>query len=301
MKVVGYLKTCSGNKRKRIENFIEGVKKVGMDEAFTTELSNPIDCDVAYSFTYYVSPSIHPLRFKLKEYQIANGKTIVFGDNSLFRSYNSNKYHRYSINSCFPNEGNYCNNVVDSSRWEKIKKDLNIELKEWDIKNGNHILLSLQRIGGWSMCGKNITDWLRETVSEIRKVTCMPILIRDHPGNRSRNSTFLREFSKKNKNVRIAGNEETILDNLKDCWANVVFNSSPSVTSVIEGVPTYITDPIPERSQSFGVAHVGLENLLKPQKFDRLEWIEKISQFHWSHEEVSSGKCWEWMRECIIK
>jgi hypothetical protein len=29
---------------------------------------------------------------------------------------------------------------------------------------------------------------------------------------------------------------------------------------------------------------------------DRTAWLERISQFHWSHADLTSGRCWSHMK-----
>ena len=68
----------------------------------------------------------------------------------------------------------------DTSRNDKIMKDLNLTIKPWR-KEGKHICLFLNRgIGGFSTFGKPSYEWAKETVEEIRKYSDRPILIRSH-------------------------------------------------------------------------------------------------------------------------
>ncbi len=100
------------------------------------------------------------------------------------------------------------------------------------------------------------------------------------------------------KNVSIS-QKERLVDDFRNAWATVVYNSSPSVASVIEGIPTFLTDPRPENSQSYNVANIGLERLEDPALPDRQLWIEKLSMCHWTFNELKSGEAWRFFRQYI--
>jgi hypothetical protein len=74
-------------------------------------------------------------------------------------------------------------------------------------------------------------------------------------------------------------------------------NSSPAVAAVLEGVPVFVTDP--ERSQAREVANTSLSRIENPEMPERLQWVQRISQFHWSHDEVKSGICWAHMKKWV--
>ena len=82
------------------------------------------------------------------------------------------------------------------------------------------------------------------------------------------------------------------------CWTAVVgHNSSPTVASVIEGIPTLVTDP--DRAQSKDVALGSWEELEKLKPFDREPWIKRIAQTHWTLDEVKEGTAWEHLRNYV--
>jgi hypothetical protein len=89
------------------------------------------------------------------------------------------------------------------------------------------------------------------------------------------------------------------MHDFKNCWAVVNHNSSPAVAAAIEGIPVFVTDP--DRSQARDIAGSGLNRIEKPHIPDRLAWIQRISQFHWSHDELRSGACWAHMKKWAKK
>ena len=120
------------------------------------------------------------LRNSVIQEQIKQNKYVVAVDSNLFLYANTTNplhYLRYSFNGVFPNTGIYCDSMVDPGRWTKISKNLNLSLKDYRT-NGEHILVCLQRNGGWSMGNVDIQDWAISTINTIRRFTDKPIVIR---------------------------------------------------------------------------------------------------------------------------
>jgi hypothetical protein len=232
--------------------------------------------------------------------QLRNKKYVVAVDSNLFLYANKENplhYLRYSFNGIFPNTGIYCDTNVDPRRWQKISRNLNISLKDWKTK-GDHILLLLQRNGGWSMGGFDVQDWAIRTIEEIQKYTDRPIVVRAHPGDKDSlnylNPRLGRCKIKFGKKVTLSYNKD-LVDDLQDCWAAVNYNSSPVVGAAIEGVPIFVTDP--DRSQCKEVANTNLSLIETPIMPDRQPWVERLSMFHWNFDELKSGECWTHMRK----
>ena len=69
--------------------------------------------------------------------------------------------------------------------------------------------------------------------------------------------------------------------------------------SVIEGIPTFVTDPI--RAQSSTVSHHSFDEIEDHKSFDRQNFVERLAQMHWTLDEVKSGQCWLHMRKWASK
>lgn len=228
--------------------------------------------------------------------QIQSNKYVVAIDSNLFlyaTPGNPDHYLRYSFNGVFPNTGIYCDTTVDPVRWQKISATLNIRLKDYRTQ-GNHILLCLQRNGGWSMGDYNVIAWAHNTIAELRKHTNRPIVIRAHPGDKAAR-VYVNSIT--GSGITISTNA-SLADDLKNSWAVVNHNSSPAVGAAIEGYPIFVTDPA--RSQCREIANTDLSEIETPTLFDRQSWAERISMFHWNFEELKSGECWHHMRRYIM-
>ena len=282
-----------------LDNFLEGVKSVG-DKGIRHTGMNPIPCDVALIQGYVhehgkTAPHL-TLRQQAVDLQKRNGKRSLIVDSNLFLYAdpgNTKTYLRYSFDGVFPTTGFYFDTDVDPTRWEKIKNNLGIDLRPWRT-SGNHILICLQRHGGWSMRGLSTVDWVNQTISKIRQYSNRPIVVRTHPGDKKIKSIL--QINHKGIRVSETG---TLLDDLYNAWATVVYNSSPSVASAIEGIPTFLTDPTPEYSQSYPVANTDLSKIENPELPERELWIHKLSMSHWNFDELRSGDAWKFFRRYI--
>jgi hypothetical protein len=310
MKIVVYHKTIPNQKNLEkiqiLENFSIGIKRSGdiiVDSIDYTYI--PSDVGIIQGWLgEKPSPTPHlKLRDTIINNQLANNKYVITADSNLFLYSTSNNtphhYLRYSFNGVFPNTGIYCDSNVDSARWQQIKRDLNISLKDYRT-DGSHILICLQRNGGWSMGSVDIQDWAVSTITEIRKYSDRPIIIRPHPGDKTSkqiiapgNPNCKIPFS---KSIQLSVNEN-IVDDLKNCWAAVNYNSSPVVAAAIEGVPIFVVDK--EKSQCAEIANTDLSKIETPTLFNREKWAQRISMFHWNFKELTSGQCWQHMKSFI--
>lgn len=244
-------------------------------------------------------------RQQILDGQRASGGRTIIADSNLFlynNQENPGYWLRYSYDGIFANTGEYCDNDPDPARWAHIQSQCGIQLKSWR-QSGNHILLCLQRDGGWSMAGWDVVDWALKNIIELRKYSDRPIRIRPHPGDKKARKYCDRLLklcqSRGLPRISISGDSTRLVEDFANCWAVVNHNSSPGVAAVIEGIPLILTDPL--RSQAKEVATVGIHHIEKPSMPDRQSWIHRISQFHWSHDELQSGTCWAHMRKWAKK
>jgi hypothetical protein len=282
-----------------LDYFCQGVIAVG-DTAVAHKEMSVLDCDVALiqGFVHNDGKQMPHLNLRKSaiDRQCKNGKRSLVVDSNLFLYVNKTNplhYLRYSFDGVFPTTGFYFDKDIDPSRWTKISRNLNLNLKPWRT-SGNHILLCLQRNGGWSMGGFSSIDWMNSTIANIRKYSNRPIVVRAHPGDKKIKSIL--KISHKNVSL---STKENLVDDLRGAWATVVYNSSPSVASIIEGVPAFLTDSVPQHSQSFDVANTDISNIENPVMPDRQAWVEKLAMCHWNFDELKSGEAWQFFKKYI--
>lgn len=279
--------------------FYQGVNAAG-DTGILHKGFNCVPCDVACIMGYVHKDGKHlphlDFRQKILDYQKQNNKRTLIADSNLFLymdKTNPHHYLRYSFDGVFPTTGFYFDTLVNPDRWKKISQKCNINLKPYRTQ-GEHILICLQRNGGWSMAGLSVISWLDNTVKKIQLISKRPIVVRPHPGDKK----IMNILRIKYKNVSLS-TKQNLLDDLQNAWATVVYNSSPSVASIIEGVPAFITDPEPKHSQSYPVANIDLNQIENPILHERQQWIEKLAMCHWNFAELQSGEAWKFFKSFL--
>lgn len=308
LKVAIYHKSIPNNKNQEkidiLVNYSHGVRVSG-DHAIDVYDHNVVQADVGVIQGWSV-PGVPPtsphtqLRSTVIR-RITNNHSVGVDSNLFLYATPNNPQHylRYSFDDVFPNNGIYCDTEIDPTRWNKLSSNLGIQLKDYRT-NGDHILLLLQRNGGWSMGGYDVQDWAISTIDALRQFTDRPIVIRAHPGDKAAR-TYLDPNSphckiKFSKRVRLSTNPN-LVDDLRNCWAAVNYNSSPVVGAAIEGYPIFVSDPT--KSQCAEIANVDFSQIENPQLLDRQPWVERLSMFHWNFDELRSGECWQHMKKFI--
>lgn len=307
LKVYSY-RLCLPQRNKSVEktealrNFAQGAGAAGDYGKYTKKtVSDESDVGVILGWVHNQGKNAPHLKFRRQaiDHYKARGKHIVSIDSNLFLykdTSNPLHYLRYSFDGIFPNTGEYCDSVKDPKRWNKLSKDLDLRPRGWR-KTGSHILICLQRHGGWSMGGRSVPMWAINIIQEIRQLSDRPIRIRPHPGDRQSAEYLPSILNCGQNNVHLSDPNHSLVDDLKDCWACINHNSSPTVGAAIEGVPIFITDPV--TSQCSEIANTDLSCIENPLMPDRVDWLWRLSMFHWSFEDVVSGECWRHMRKFI--
>jgi len=284
-----------------LERFVQGVSAAGDQGSVSRDLSYK-PCDVAVMLGWVHehgkrAPHLSLRQTVLDQQRQRGGRTVIADSNLfLYRDLaNPHFYQRYSFDGVFPDTGEYCDHAPDPDRWHVIQRDMGVRLQPWRTQ-GDHILLCLQRQGGWSMQGRSVLDWAADAIIDLRNHTDRPIRVRTHPGDKKAQD-YIGRFRPVGtlKRVTLADPAASLMDDLRGCWAVVNHNSSPAVAAAIEGVPVFVTDPV--RSQAREVANTNLSLIETPNFPDREAWVRRLAQFHWSHDDLSSGRCWHHMRK----
>ena len=303
MKVVSYLATlpkkeqytsaeslkAATDKLNTLKFFIQGVQACGDEGVIVDDFNyEPSDVAVILGWVHEHGKSAPHLQLRQKildGQRVYNGRTVI-ADSNLFLykdKTNPGYWLRYSFDGIFPNTGEYCDSSPDSSRWLAVQQNLNINLRPWRTQ-GNHVLLCLQRDGGWSMKGADLAQWTIKTVTRIRQLTNRPILIRPHP----KFPINLNNLLALPDVHRSTGN--TLQQDLSEAWAAVFYNSSSSVAAVLAGVPVFADD---DDCVAWSVANTDLAHVESPAMPGRTQWLYDLSAAHWTDEESRGGAIYQ--------
>lgn len=201
-------------------------------------------------------------------------------------------YLRYSLGGPFYDRAEYANKNSGPEKWQEISQQLSLQLTPPQVNNG-HILICMQRDGGFSMKSLNPIAWLDAKIKEIRLHTSRAIVIRPHP-----NAYEMKDFKqyamshyRKQWNVTLIDPKHSKLtDNLVGAHSVVLFNSSASVAAVCAGIPVFADD---SSCVSWAVANKNVSSIESPSAFDRQQWIQDLAAAHWSDADARAGKVYQ--------
>ena len=286
------------NKTMLMDNFKEGVVSQG-DEVIEYRGNTLPDrqLDAGFVLGYTLEDNF---RNKIITSLKTQKTPPVFVDsNILHYARKEHEWHRYSLNSVYPGNGQYFFQDIDHTKWAAFSEWHNTELRPWRTgANSQHILILCQRPKGWNMFGNDQDSWLDKMIDQIRSIDHKrPIVVRMHPGDGTRFKQ-VEKTQKKHSSRRVTVSvNENIRDDLVNCWCTVGYNSTPNVVAAIEGVPGYVEDPA--HSWAADVAFTDINQISNPPMPDRSEWIHKIANIHWSNQEVRTGRLWSAIKNYI--
>lgn len=262
------------NSKPVFESFVNGAKKLGHD-IVTHDLS--ADAYVIWSVLWHGR--------MLKNYDVwcnakLSNKPIIILEVGGLKRGTTWKIGLNHIN----NNGkffNYDNLIPNRS------KKLGINLEQWK-STGRNILVCGQHSRSEQWKGYPPPDvWIHQTISTIRKFTDRPIKVRPHP--RDHCSIIINDF----KNVEISKPEKLVntyddfnfIEALTDAWAVVNVSSNVGVTSVIHGVPAFVST----ESLASLVGNIDISTIDDPIRPERETWLEQICHTEWTLDEISDG------------
>lgn len=282
-------------KRDMLTAFGRGVHAAGDRVTFVDE-HRTVDADLAV-IQGWVGMKAGPhlaLRQAVIDQQQMQGRHTMVIDSNLYGFLapdDFNRYLRYSLDGVFPTTGYYFDNNIDTSCWPQISANYGFVERPWRT-GGKKILICLQRSGGWSMDGQDVLSWLRSVVSQLQRCTKLPLVIRGHPGSLS----IMPEVKKQHPGIQIS-TEPDLRRDLNSTWATVTYNSSPGVASTLWGIPAFVTDPVPQRSQAWPVVNTDLTKIMTPALPDREQFYHRLAQCHWLTSDLASGKAWRFLKD----
>lgn len=265
-----------------LKAFATGAEAQGARVLLQTECQ-VVDCRLAVILGW-VGTKIRGPHIQLRKDVIARqqqtGGHVMPVDASCFKFADPESYFlRYSLDGVFYNTDNYANHNSTDAKWQQIKHTLRIDMKPWR-NMGNHVLVCLQRDGGWSMKGTDMAAWADTTVRRLKEITHRPIVIRPHPAHPVDLSALLRLYQ-----VTVSTNT-TLQQDLNNAWAAVFYNSSSSVASVLAGIPVFAEDA---DCVAWSVANHDLAQINEPAMPNRDQWLWDLASAHWNDAEAQHG------------
>ena len=266
------------NSKPVFQAFLNSVKNVGDTVLENTDDGN---CDVAVIWSVLWQGKMAKYRNIWQTYRNKNKPVVVLEVGGIKR----NETWKIGING-INREADFANQNVDGERWKKF----NIELQPWK-QTGDKIIICGQHSNSHQWRNNPpMSTWFDQQITQIRKHTDKPIVIRPHP----RNGVSLN--AKKYQNVKIVTpqrdrrtyDDTDLAERLKSAWAVVSHSSNPAMTAVFSGIPVYVS----EASLSYDVGNVSYENINHPNMPDRKQWANKLAYTEWWPDEIAQGLPW---------
>ena len=170
---------------------------------------------------------------------------------------------------------------------DRVKK-LGIEISPWQKTDKPYILVCGQH--GHSLQWKHMPDmetYYKNTVTEIRKYSDKPIVLRSHPRFRERvhfpiedEKWFLDNNCEWNiaKHVQKTYDSFDLEDQLKETYFTVSFSSNAGISSIIQGIPTVVS----KHSLAYDMSS-SFNELNYP---DREDWLINMANIEYFPNEI---------------
>jgi len=279
-----------------LESFAAGVSKLGHSVVLETAhryTPSRLALMLGWATTNIGGPNI-ALRKEIIAQQRRHGFHTMCIDASCWKYLdNASSYLRYSLDGPFYDRAEYANRNSDNSKWQEISQALGISLAPPQTNSGGHILICMQRDGGFAMKALDPVVWLTQKIAEIRRHTDRTIMVRPHPG--AYKPTDFLQFRTRHYQTHLGvqvlePSIARLTDNLQKAHAAVFFNSSDSVAAACAGIPIFVDDA---SCVSWAVANRDMAKIESPEQFDRQQWISDLAAAHWSDDDAKEGRIYQ--------
>ena len=279
-----------------LESFAAGVSKLGHSVVLETAhryTPSRLAVMLGWATTNTGGPNI-VLRKEIIAQQRRHGFHTMCIDASCWKYLdNASSYLRYSLDGPFYDRAEYANRNSNSSKWQEISQALGISLAPPQTNPGGHILICMQRDGGFAMKALDPVVWLTQKIAEIRRHTDRTIMVRPHPG--AYKPTDFLQFRTRHYQTHLGvqvlePSIARLTDNLQKAHAAVFFNSSASVAAACAGIPIFVDDA---SCVSWAVANRDMAKIESPEQFDRQQWISDLAAAHWSDDDAKEGRIYQ--------
>lgn len=271
-----------------LESFAAGVKNSGgnvvveWDHKYTP---SRLAVMLGWATTNTGGPNIALRKQIIAEQQRQGLKTMCIDASCWKYLDDQGTYLRYSIGGPFYDRAEYANGNSDATKWNEIRNTINVPLIEAPVvKPNGHVLICMQRDGGFAMKTLDPIRWLENKITLIKEYTKRPIVVRPHPG--AYRLQDFRKFRNIPKVTVVDPAKSSLLQDLQNAHAAVFFNSSASVAAVCANIPVFVDD---QSCVSWSVANKNIANLESPQAFDRSQWLNDLAAAHWSDADGRAG------------
>ena len=265
------------NSKDIFKKFIKSLQEAGDEVSVNKET----DGDVAVIWSVLWRGRMLKYQNIWERYRKAGKPVVVLEVGGLLR----NISFKIGING-INRDADFANQTFDDQRWPLFKH----ELRPWN-PTGDLIVICGQHDSSEQWKGlPRMSQWIEQQITEIRKYTTRPILVRPHP----RNVIHFDENKFKNVKVRLPKRDYMTYDDtdfkatLERTWAVVNHSSNPAMEAVMRGIPVFVS----ESSLCHNVGNIKLADINTPAMPNRLTWANKLAYTEWFADEIEQGIPW---------
>jgi hypothetical protein len=265
------------NSKPIFKAFIKSLEAAGE----TIVLNKSCNADVAVIWSVLWLGRMQQYQRVWNEFRSKGKPVVVLEVGGLRR----NKSFKVGING-INRDADFANQEFDNKRWPLFEH----ELRPWN-PTGDIIVICGQHDSSEQWKGlPKMSQWIEQQISEIRKYTTRPILVRPHP----RNQIQFKESDFNNVKVRLPKRDYRTYDDtdfkatLSRTWAVVNHSSNPAMEAVIQGVPVFVS----ESSLCHDVGNIKVSDINSPAMPNRHTWAHKLAYTEWFEDEIEKGLPW---------
>ena len=265
------------NSKPIFDAFVKSLEDAGE----TVYLNKSANADVAVIWSVLWRGRMEQYQRIWRQYRDSGKPVIVIEVGGLRR----NQSFKIGING-INRDADFANQEYDDKRWPLFKH----ELRPWN-PTGDIIVICGQHNASEQWKGlPRMENWIVQQITEIRKYTTRPILVRPHPRNQI--SFDPKKFD--NIKIRMPKRDYKTYDDtdfkktLERTWAVVNHSSNPAMEAVIKGIPVFVS----ESSLCHDVGNTKLVDINTPAMPNRLSWANQLAYTEWFEDEIEQGLTW---------
>lgn len=270
MKIGIFESTLSSKEHIRpIHSLVGGMRKLNLEFFFSKEYK---PCDIAVSWGVYKKIKKETkIRSEIMLKQLSRGRRTLVVE----RGYLKRDSH-FSIGFDSQNGwADFNNKTCPTDRWSK----LGINLKPKTYK-GDSVLFCGQVPWDTAVQDIDYIQWCKDIVKSIREVTDRNIIFRPHPLGPD-----MSKHIEETRRVKMSTNKN-ILEDFKETWCAVAYNSNALVEAAIEGIPVFAFN---NGAMTWEIANKNIANIENPKLPPRQQWAANLAYTQWTLDEMKLG------------
>jgi len=161
-------------------------------------------------------------------------------------------------------------------------QSLGLKLNPWH-ESGQDIVIACQRTDSEQWAGQpNMDIWLQKIITDIRKQSSRPIVVRPHP---RQGIPPVDAVIHRPKPLAHTYDSFDFDNSLANAWCVVNWNSGPGSQAIINGIPAFVGSG----SLAAPVGNLDWTQIENPVRPDRTGWLEHLAHTEWTVSEIATG------------